>query len=715
MIKPFKKPWGLQKDGDVWEMAWKTILQRGACNQKIRKVKGHATKEDVEQGRSTIADRHGNDKADKNADEGAEMVYGGGLVKLGQWLAERHSRYVCFMRRVQKMIVAVTSAEKDARKKAHECNKAVLGYDPTKWLKTDAKIRRKGEEQYTYIKLKMPPPAIGVHRYTYCRNLYRDIHKFLANRSWAPTDEESTISGVTWLELFVLFDTSGARTNKGDHIKDPKAKKRADARSKRNGKQQGGRNLGNATVQSTLDAELKRFKAVVRHIAKHEVDKEQGKWFLMEARAKLRRLGPLAIWGNQPAIAAHIDMTKDEIDRITENILKQKIGHNPKVMKRYSEMIRRRSNHEEQSKPEEASPEATQGRETKDNYNKILLKYARVAVGAAVKWKRVKSSKHEEDPEDQAQQDIEEQKPRYTSRKLRCTRCQATQETRRIQLRTIDGFMAIHCKECGKQERAAHNHCTCGVLWHTCELHRIDPKVHESRKGLKKASIGREGKGKGKGKETELSSRRKAPHTHHDQGKEVAAKKTKRKRKADEQIVRHVAFVKSEAPPNEHILARLRLRVERRQQQDYELSERRMIEATLERKGGKEEDWHMKVDGKVTNAFKIADEIKAKDNHTRDTFKLMIQRKIDELRPEIEDRDTVHDDRINMQEQKVMTGSMRMQGAHQPESEESPNDNAKGGWHSTKGSKGIGKGKVRLAGSDATNEAIYRLLALKSK
>ena len=75
----------------------------------------------------------------------------------------------------------------------------------------------------------------------------------------------------------------------------------------------------------------------------------------------------------------------------------------------------------------------------------------------------------------------------------------------------------------------------------------------------------------------------------------------------------------------------------------------------------------------------------------------------------------MHDDRIKVQEQKVMTGSMRMQGAHQPESEESPNDNAKGGWHSTKGSKGIGKGKVRLAGSDATNEAIYRLLALKSK
>ena len=64
----------------------------------------------------------------------------------------------------------------------------------------------------------------------------------------------------------------------------------------------------------------------------------------------------------------------------------------------------------------------------------------------------------------------------------------------------------------------------------------------------------------------------------------MAAKKTRRKRKTDDQIVRHVALVKSEAPPNENILARLRLRVERRQQQDNELSERRMIEAMFEQK-----------------------------------------------------------------------------------------------------------------------------------
>ena len=194
------------------------------------------------------------------------------------------------------MIVAVTIAEKDARKKAHECDKAVLGYDPKKWQRTDAKIRNEGEEHYTYVKLKMPPPTIGVHRFTCYKGLYRDIHKFLANRSWTPTAEQSTISGITWLELLVLFDVSGARTAKGDHVKDAKARKRADARNKKRIKQQGSRTIiGNALVQPTLDEELNTFKAIVRHIGKHEVDKDQGRWFLMEIRAKMRRLGALAV------------------------------------------------------------------------------------------------------------------------------------------------------------------------------------------------------------------------------------------------------------------------------------------------------------------------------------------------------------------------------------------------------------------------------------
>ena len=44
---PFGKPWGLQTDGDLWQLAWEAIKTRGAGNQTLRKVKGHATEKDV--------------------------------------------------------------------------------------------------------------------------------------------------------------------------------------------------------------------------------------------------------------------------------------------------------------------------------------------------------------------------------------------------------------------------------------------------------------------------------------------------------------------------------------------------------------------------------------------------------------------------------------------------------------------------------------------
>ena len=111
-------------------MAWKAILQRGSQSQKIRKVKGHATDEDIKQGRSAKQDQNGNDKADKNADIGVEMVHGTGFVRLGQWLAERHNRYINFMGRIQKMIAAVTLAEKEARKKPLSATKRYLATTP---------------------------------------------------------------------------------------------------------------------------------------------------------------------------------------------------------------------------------------------------------------------------------------------------------------------------------------------------------------------------------------------------------------------------------------------------------------------------------------------------------------------------------------------------------------------------------------------------------
>ena len=80
-------------------------------NQTLRKVKGHATADDIEKGISNREDKRGNDLSDELADKGVEAIAGMGLVKLGRWLEARQNNYNELMNRVHKIIVAVTIAE----------------------------------------------------------------------------------------------------------------------------------------------------------------------------------------------------------------------------------------------------------------------------------------------------------------------------------------------------------------------------------------------------------------------------------------------------------------------------------------------------------------------------------------------------------------------------------------------------------------------------
>ena len=77
----------------------------------------------------------------------------------------------------------------------------------------------------------------------------------------------------------------------------------------------------------------------------------------------------------------------------------------------------------------------------------------------------------------------------YASRQLRCSNCNDVQETKWMQLRTKEGYRAIHCSKCGKQERTLMHPCQCGVICHQCLIHRVDPLVHASKKGIKKRKV----------------------------------------------------------------------------------------------------------------------------------------------------------------------------------------------------------------------------------
>ena len=129
------------------------------------------------------------------------------------------NNYKELVTRCQRMIVGVTQAEKMEREKEHTKQKNILGYDPEKWVSTEAKIRGEGHHEIDYHDLTTIPPTKGKHKFTHCQVLYEEVHAFLEKRKWAPIKTDIDLAGIAWIELFALYDLTGNRSVNGQDQK----------------------------------------------------------------------------------------------------------------------------------------------------------------------------------------------------------------------------------------------------------------------------------------------------------------------------------------------------------------------------------------------------------------------------------------------------------------------------------------------------------------
>ena len=250
--------------------------------------------------------------------------------------------------------------------------KGVLGYDPKTHMISDMQIRTQNHLNPTYRKLDLPPLIIGKHRHQHVQSLYEDIHHFLNYSEWAPAqteDEDNKVSGTTWLELFIMFDTGTHRRVGSSHVPSHAAKARANQRSaKRDSKAKANKSKPHhrdATRQATLTEELNLFKEITRAITKHDAKPEDAKLINMEKRQILRRLASLGVYGHQPAINAYVSSNKLTQDAIATAIIQQKVGANLKTTKAHNDFRDHRSPGE-----------------------KMKVKIMRIAYSHAVRWKR---------------------------------------------------------------------------------------------------------------------------------------------------------------------------------------------------------------------------------------------------------------------------------------------------------------------------------------
>ena len=144
----------------------------------------------------------------------------------------------------------------------------------------------------------------------------------------------------------------------------------------------------------------------------------------------------MGIEGNQPAISAYCETSKEEDEIIAEAIIRQKVGANPKTIKAHMEMTKARKER------------------TDEHQGDILGIYrkARIACGATVRWKRSVSEGSDlvvttpGEPPQHEQDSPSQGGLKYASRLLSCIRCGQPNETSWMQLRAKTGFRAIHCR-----------------------------------------------------------------------------------------------------------------------------------------------------------------------------------------------------------------------------------------------------------------------------
>ena len=98
---PFRKPWRLMHDGDLWEMFAKAAEARGPGCTNISKAKGHATQEMVGEGKVHKKEKKGNDQADTGEETGTVtmQIVTQTLADIYSW---RHGGYRNLMVRIQR-------------------------------------------------------------------------------------------------------------------------------------------------------------------------------------------------------------------------------------------------------------------------------------------------------------------------------------------------------------------------------------------------------------------------------------------------------------------------------------------------------------------------------------------------------------------------------------------------------------------------------------
>jgi hypothetical protein len=212
-----RKPWSIQRDGDLWEVFEASANAKGRESIVITKVKAHATDAMVREGITTQEHMMGNEKADIAADISISL-HGKDVTEIAQFYSKRHMEYGVFMLKMRTMMLAVRAEVKRIRKNNEELRKAniiagvqtedgqevelCLAYpehNATRRLSM-MPIRREPSEQDALEVDQLSAKMIE-------RRMEQHVWGFVAYNVWGTP--ATGHQGATWIELFTRYVMAG--------------------------------------------------------------------------------------------------------------------------------------------------------------------------------------------------------------------------------------------------------------------------------------------------------------------------------------------------------------------------------------------------------------------------------------------------------------------------------------------------------------------------
>ena len=266
-----------------------TAARKTAQSIRITWVKGHATKEHIDKGITTQANKAGNDKADEIADIGTKL-FGEDVMQIAENLHFKHKYYQNFMFKVTKHII-----------EAYHIHRQLCDiYDEEIAAKNKIKDEGIQYQELTYAKpqhshkLELTSDIRYYNKYIKTNQSIADIQHFLYNLKVVSTAD---CRPITWIELYILYRIRGYKKP----IADPEHKA-----------------ISRATAAKQINAFKKYFRGVTSRCM---MDSAHSSYFT-PARARADSLKGVAINGKHAALNFNAETSNSENRAIAHNLIK---------------------------------------------------------------------------------------------------------------------------------------------------------------------------------------------------------------------------------------------------------------------------------------------------------------------------------------------------------------------------------------------------------